>query len=352
MTEPIRILFVEDVPYDMELAGFELKKAGIDFVSMRVDEEKDLILALKSFLPTLVICDYAMPRFDGMEALKIILSHDNNLPVIMFTGSQNEMVAVECMKVGASDYILKDNIKRLPYAVREALEKKELWEARNRAEEERAAYLDELKTLNTDLFAARHASLNIMEDLHAEIEERKKAEEALQESEDRFRSIFEKTASGYMLTALDGQLILVNNAFANMLGYTIDELQSLRFQDITHPDDMLLSEECIRKLLTNKENICQFEKRYFTRNGSAVWTFIMTTLLHNSEGSPLYFVTSITDITGLKLIEDELKLKINELERFNDLTVDREFDMIDLKKEINELLKRIGEKEKYRIVGQ
>jgi PAS domain S-box-containing protein len=122
---PLRILFVEDVPADAELAARELRNDGIAFTSVRVDTKEAFLQALEEFRPDVILSDYAMPEFDGMTALELSLSHDANLPFIILTGSMNEETAVACMKAGATDYIIKEHMKRIPLAVRAALVQKQ-----------------------------------------------------------------------------------------------------------------------------------------------------------------------------------------------------------------------------------
>jgi len=124
--DPLRILMVEDVPEDAELAERELRKDGLRFATVRVDTKEGFLKALEEFRPEMIIPDYAMPEFDGMEALKLSLAHDPQLPFILFTGSMNEETAVACMKAGASDYIIKERMARLPAAVRGALEQRKI----------------------------------------------------------------------------------------------------------------------------------------------------------------------------------------------------------------------------------
>ena len=123
---PMRILFVEDVPADAEIASRELQKGGIQFKSVRVDTKEEFLKALEEFRPDIIISDYTMPGFDGMQALILAKEYEAGIPFIMLTGSINEETAVECMKAGATDYILKDRMKRLPFAVNEALEQKKI----------------------------------------------------------------------------------------------------------------------------------------------------------------------------------------------------------------------------------
>ena len=142
-----------------------------------------------------------------------------------------------------------------------------------------------------------------------DISERKSTELALEQSEASFRLLFEKSAAGYVLTSPDGCLLKVNSALASMLGYTIDELQLVNLRDITHPDDISLSNENMRSQLSGDKDTLQFEKRYLHRNGTVIWTFINTTLVRDSQHVPLYFITSITNITDRKKMEETLRLR-------------------------------------------
>jgi len=118
----LRILFVEDIPEDAEMAAYELKRAGLRFEHRLVDTKEDFLAVFPAFGPTLVISDYSMPRFDGMKALQLAREMDHNIPFIILTGSKNEETAVACLKAGASDYVIKSHMGRLPFAVREALD--------------------------------------------------------------------------------------------------------------------------------------------------------------------------------------------------------------------------------------
>jgi PAS domain S-box-containing protein len=140
-----------------------------------------------------------------------------------------------------------------------------------------------------------------------DITERKQDREALQESEQLFRRIFEHSPVGKTLTTPDGKLLKVNQAFADMLGYTIEELQQRNFSDITSPEDMQISRECIRCLLTDEQSVYRMEKRYLSKSGNKVWVDLSTTLLRDSNGAPLYFLTTILDITYKKQAQAAIK---------------------------------------------
>ena len=121
MSDIINILFVEYSVTDCDLAINEIRKAGLDFVSKCVDNAKDFISAIEQFKPDIIISDHVMPRFNGKEALDIKIKMSPDIPFIMLTVSSNEEIAVECMKAGADDYVIKEHIKRLPHAVKGAL---------------------------------------------------------------------------------------------------------------------------------------------------------------------------------------------------------------------------------------
>src|ERR1035437_4939707 len=109
----IKILFVEDVVTDAELIWHEIGKSDIEYSRELVDNQKDYERTLKESCPNIIISDYSLPQFDGMSALSLRNAICPLTPFILVTGSINEEVAVECMKSGADDYILKDNLSRL-----------------------------------------------------------------------------------------------------------------------------------------------------------------------------------------------------------------------------------------------
>lgn len=193
---PLKLLLVEDLPADAELAEMALRRGGFKIDTIRVDTEEGMVRALRDFGPDIVVSDYSMPSFDGMTALKLAKSVDPMLPFIVLTGSMNESTAVDCMKAGASDYVIKEHMTRLPFAVREAL-------ARQGA-----------------MIAAGES------------------EKRLRESESRYRAIFEHgNAVKLILDPEDGGILEVNQAACDFYGWPRERLLAMKIGDISTQDE-------------------------------------------------------------------------------------------------------------------
>ena len=136
---------------------------------------------------------------------------------------------------------------------------------------------------------------------------------ALQASQERFRTAFECSAVGMTLTAANGQFMQVNRALSEMLGYTQEELATLHFQDITHPDDRAASAAAMSRLLGGAVPSFQMEKRYRRKDGTYIWVLLGVAVAHDVDGFPLHFVSQMVDITQRKRAEaerHELQLKL------------------------------------------
>lgn len=185
-----RFLMVEDLPSDMELAVRSLKKNGLVFEYLRVETEKTFLDAIANFKPHLIISDYSMPQFNGMRALELAKQQCPKLPFIVLIGSINEETAVSCMKAGATDYILKEKITRLPYAVKEALKNAE------------------------------------------NLQEKERIEKELLESEERYRTLFENNhAIMLLIDPEDGAIIDANPAACKFYGYSFDQMVNKTIAD-------------------------------------------------------------------------------------------------------------------------
>ena len=121
----LKILIVEDLETDVEIITHEIRKVFVNCEIKNVLDKKNFLLELENFKPDIILSDYKLPFFSGIEAIKIVKKLNADIPVVIVTGSQNEDIAVDCMKVGAADYILKEQIKRIGLAVKNILIQKE-----------------------------------------------------------------------------------------------------------------------------------------------------------------------------------------------------------------------------------
>jgi signal transduction histidine kinase len=147
----LRILMLEDVASDAELIERELRKAELEFAAKRVETKDDFLAGLRDYAPDLILSDYSLPTFDGISALALAREFTPLTPFIIVTGSLSEETAVECIKAGAADYVIKENLVRIGPAVKGALEKKRAMEEKERAERALLKQTYELARSNKEL---------------------------------------------------------------------------------------------------------------------------------------------------------------------------------------------------------
>jgi len=129
----IKILMVEDNSSDAELIQLHLRENKLNFTAKVVESKTAYIKALTEFAPDIILSDHRLPQFDSFEALKILKEKNSNVPLILVTGTISEDIAVKMIKEGADNYILKDNLTRLPNAIAAAMKNK-------KAEDEKEKY--------------------------------------------------------------------------------------------------------------------------------------------------------------------------------------------------------------------
>src|SRR5215475_9872816 len=153
MNSSIRILYLEDNPVDVELLRAALEKDGLNFETTVVDTREDYVAALEAGGHDLILADYLLPSFDGMAALQIAREKRSLLPFIFVSGAMGEEIATESLKHGATDYVLKERLARLPGSMRRALIEAEERRRLRKAEAEREKLLEELSAQHQRLMA-------------------------------------------------------------------------------------------------------------------------------------------------------------------------------------------------------
>lgn len=269
MDRELRILILEDAAADAELMEDELRQAGLLFVSRRVARRHSFLTALEEFAPDIILADYSLPGFGGKEALEIAVKKCPEIPFIFVSGALGEELAIELLKKGATDYVLKDRLAKLPPAVRRAL--------------------DEL----------------------TERAERRKFEQALRESEKKYRTVFDNTGTAMIAVKDDGTIVMANHEFEKLTGLAKKEIEHKKsWPDFICADD----HNKIAKLKNNSGKLLQDEAdnrevRFLGAGGEA--RDVLVTISPVTDFSN--YVISFLDITGRKKAERELKKSENEL---------------------------------------
>ena len=250
MATQIKVLLVEDLPSDALLVLREIKKNNIEILSHVVDSLEEYVAELREFQPDIILSDYNLPAFNGMKALCLRKEMAPHTPFILVTGTNNEETAVECMKAGADDYIIKENLKRLGQAFMAALEKKALAQSNRNA-------LEKLSILS--------------------------------------RAV-EQNPALIVITNRVGEIEYVNPRFTEITGYTLDEIIGRTSRILrTDSQNRELSQSVWETLLAGKEWNGEFYNK--KKNGEHYWENTHISPLLNEAGEITHFVGIIEDIT-------------------------------------------------------
>ncbi len=212
MKKELDILIIEDVVHDAEFIEAELKESGLRFRARRLCNRQDFLAALREFHPDIILSDFTLPTFDALQALQLLRKLNLEIPFILVTGTRSEEVAVECIREGADDYILKASLKRLPTSIKNAIQKK----------------------------AMERASVE--------------AESALRRSEEQYRLIAENTRDLISMVDVDGCFLYASPAHRASLGYLPDDLAGTQLIELVHPDDRAALATAWEQSLQHREN--------------------------------------------------------------------------------------------------
>ncbi len=264
MEKELKILVLEDIQTDAELVIFEIKKNEIKFNYKRVETEIEFREALYTYKPDIILSDYNLPQFTGMQALEIRNKLYPQIPFILVTGTLNEIIAVDCMKAGADDYILKDNLTRLGTAIKSALKKKEA------------------------------------------IENKIIAEKALIVSEAKYQDLYDNAPD--MFASIDiatGILIQCNQTYASKTGYTKEELLGSNHLRMYHPDSVLIVKDAMISFL-EKGEVHNLELEIQRKDGSYFNVNLSATAIRDKSGKIVSTRAIFHDITERKIAEQQL----------------------------------------------
>ncbi len=331
--EKLRILLLEDSLLDTELIQANLTNGGIDCELVRVETRADFQGALEKDSFDLILSDYSLPAFDGISALDTAQATCPEVPFIFVSATLGEELAIEMLKSGATDYVLKQRLERLTPAVNRALR-----EAKERAERKRAE--SELRKLASELerrVEERTAQLakanqSLKEEIavsEAARRELQRVEESLRKSESTLRSYFELPLIGIAITSPQKGWLEVNDKLCEILGYDLHELMQMTWVDVTYPEDLAADLEQFNQLLAGTSDAYSMDKRFIRKNGQVIYANISVRCLRRADGSIDYFVALVQDISERKQTEERLRLLESVAVNANDAIVITEAEPID-----------------------
>jgi PAS domain S-box-containing protein len=272
MKRLLRALLVEDSEDDAELLLRELARSGYKVEHRRVDTADGLREALAAQTWDIVLSDYTMPDFDARGALTVLKESGSDLPFIIVSGAIGEETAVGALKAGAHDFLVKGRLTRLQPAIERELREVEIRR------------------------------------------ERREAIEQVEERERRLSAIFSQVAVGIAQFDLDGRIRSANQRFCDIAGRSAEAIQSLRDEELTHPDDVAATSDAFARVALGQGS--QFEKRYLRPDGSTIWINQTLSLVNGADGRPEHAVAVVQDIADRKRAEAELREAVQARDEF------------------------------------
>ncbi len=273
----LRVLIVEDSKIEAKFTANLLKKNGYEVTSVRVETREDMKHELDEHEWDIVISDYQMPEFDGMQALQLFQAYDLDIPFILVSGKIGEESAVDLMKMGAHDYIMKGNTARLLPAIETHLK-----DAANRRE-------------------------------------KSQLESKLRESEAQYRGFFENAAIGIFRCDANSNLIDVNSFLAQALGFESREA-CIQVRQTLIPEvyDHQTHQAATVDLATEAEAGGRFEATFHRQDGSIMEAIINVWAIEDEKTESIFLEGTIEDVTEQR----EMERKLREMEQLHESLID------------------------------
>ncbi len=297
---PLRVLIIEDSEDDQLLIQRELVRGGFELTLQRAETGPAMQAALESQEWDVILADYLLPKFGGSLALVLLQATDLDIPFIVVSGMIGEETAVEMMKAGAADYVMKGNLRRLPQAVR-----RELKEAK-----------------------IRHS--------------RRQAEEAVRQSEERFRQMAENIQEVFWMSDPKlSRILYVSPAYETVWGRTCQSLYDVpeTFAEAVYPEDRAGLQEAIRAQLPSGS--LDTEYRIVRPDGCVRWIWNRTFPVRNAQGQVYREAGIAQDITERRQAQETLLLSAKKLQALSGRLV-----------EVQEAERRLIARELHDQIGQ
>ena len=256
------VLVVEDNPGDARLVELYLQEeVGASFTVLKAERLVTALGILAARPVDVVLLDLSLPDSFGMATLERLRAASPLVPVVVLTGTNDEALALQALREGAQDYLVKG--------------------------------------LGDGMLVRRAIFYAI---------ERSMAAQALRRSESRFRALFANAGIGVVLADAEGRVVEANPAFLSMLGRAEAELRGQTLEAHAHPDDFRQCEALRAEVLAGGRDGFQMAQRYTARSGGTVWARLTCTVMREGDGRHPFTVTVVEDITERKRLEDEMRL--------------------------------------------
>ena len=278
--QSLRILIVEDSEDDTLLIIRNLKKGGYSPVYERVETTAAMKKALQEKQWDIILCDYKMPEFDAPSAIALLKEANIDIPLIIVSGTMGEETAVECMRLGAQDYIMKGNLFRLCPAIARELKDVEVKNRQKQTESQREAVL-----------------------------------EALRQSEEKYRSILETIQEGYFEVDFAGNFTFFNDSLCRNLGYSKEELMGMNNRQYTDKEHSKKLFQTFNKVYNTGEPTEGFDWQIIRKDGTKRSIEASVSLQKDSSGKPTGFRGIARDVTERKQAEEKLLLTLESLRK-------------------------------------
>jgi len=301
-----KILHIEDSPSDVDIVKRVLEKAGLKFQYYVADNKENFVLGLKEFAPEIILCDHSLPQFDSIQAFEIYQEINSDIPFLLVTGSVSEEYAVEMMRKGIDDYLLKDNLQRLPEAIKNAFSKRE---------KERLRKLAEEKLAQSELLLNKAQQIAHIGSLEVNLETRKEVW-----SQEIYR----------------------------ILGLLPEEVEPSRemLLSFIHPEDVGFVKSNIEQARKGLRDM-SFFNRIIRKNGSVRHIYFESKYEFDKQNNPIKINDIIHDITEKVLADQEKEFDRKNLSALinntSDLmwSVDRNFNLITSNEAFDNVIKRM-----------
>ena len=263
--QSLRVLIVEDSEDDTLLVLRALKKGGYNPLYERVETSAAMKKALKEKQWDIILCDYKMPKFSGKQAIALLKETNIDIPLIIVSGTVGEETAIECMRSGAHDYVMKDSLSRLCPAIARELEEAEV---RNK---------------------------------------QRQAENTLREGEEKYRTILENIEDGFYEVDIKGNFTFFNDSMCRILGYSQKEMMGMNNRQFTDKENAKKLFKTFNEVYKTGESTKEFNWQIIRKDGTKRFIEVSVSLQKNSSGKPIGFRGIARDITERKQAEEALR---------------------------------------------